>query len=307
MNTHDVEALIAVIETGSIVGASARLHLTQPGVTRRVQNLEQALGVELLDRQSRPLRPTAAGRDAYEWGRRVVRSVEDMAARFATAGDPASEIRIGIAPALSDLALRTPVDRLRAAHPKLQLRFSAAWSIPLLARVRSAELDAAAVTLVDGEESTGDLAATALGTGRVLVVASVDADIPARPSLDDLAGFPWVVHPDGCSFRALVRDTMLATRLPFEVGGEAFGPELQLSLVARGVGLGLISDHNLAASPQRRSVRVISIRGFRPRARYWLVRRPALGRLDDAVETFGDALAAELRRRQGALGRGSDA
>src|SRR5262249_54792413 len=250
MNTHDVEALIAVIETGSIVGASARLHITQPGVTRRVQNLEQSLGVELLDRQSPPVRPTPAGRDAYEWGRRVLRSVEDMTARFATGADAASELRVGIAPALSELALRTPLDRLRAAHPRLQLRFSAAWSIPLLARVRSAELDAAAVTLVDGEECPGDLAATALGTGRLLVVASKSADVPARPSLDDLAGFAWVLHPEGCSFRALVRDTMQATRLPFEVGGEAFGPELQLSLVARGVGLGLISDHNLAASPQ---------------------------------------------------------
>ena len=84
-----------------------------------------------------------------------------------------------------------------------------------------------------------------------------------------------MLHPDGCSFRALVRDTMQATRLPFEVGGEAFGPELQLSLVARGVGLGLVTSANLEASPIRKSVRVIPVKGFRPRARFWLVRRPA--------------------------------
>ena len=37
MNLHDLEAFVAVVETGSIVGASVRLNLTQPGVTRRVQ------------------------------------------------------------------------------------------------------------------------------------------------------------------------------------------------------------------------------------------------------------------------------
>ena len=34
MNSHDLEAFAAVVETGSIVGASKRLHLTQPGISR---------------------------------------------------------------------------------------------------------------------------------------------------------------------------------------------------------------------------------------------------------------------------------
>jgi DNA-binding transcriptional LysR family regulator len=68
MNIHDLEAFVAVVETGSIVGASARLNLTQPGVTRRIQNLEERLGTALLDRQSKPLKPTSSGREAYEHG-----------------------------------------------------------------------------------------------------------------------------------------------------------------------------------------------------------------------------------------------
>ena len=70
MNTHDLVAFVAVVETGSIVAASARLNLTQPGVTRRIQNLEELLGTQLLDRLSKPLKPTSAGHAAYEHGRR---------------------------------------------------------------------------------------------------------------------------------------------------------------------------------------------------------------------------------------------
>src|SRR5260370_11786170 len=81
MNVHDLEAFVAVVETGSIVGASARLNLTQPGVTRRIQNLEERLGAALLDRQSKPLKPTPAGREAYDHGRRVLRSPHDLKAR----------------------------------------------------------------------------------------------------------------------------------------------------------------------------------------------------------------------------------
>ncbi|OXH82922.1 LysR family transcriptional regulator, partial [Burkholderia multivorans] len=56
MNTRDLQAFVAVVDSGSMVAAATRLHLTQPGLTRRVQNLETLLGVPLLDRQSKPLK-----------------------------------------------------------------------------------------------------------------------------------------------------------------------------------------------------------------------------------------------------------
>jgi DNA-binding transcriptional LysR family regulator len=296
METHDVEALVAVVESGSIVAAAARLHLTQPGVSRRVQSLEQTLGAVLLDRQSRPLRPTPAGREAYEWGRRLLRSVEDMTARLASDGEPAGEFRVGVAPVLSELALGAPVDRIRAAYPRLLLRISAAWSGTLVADVRSARLDAAAVSAADNADPTEDLARTLLGGERVFVVAPAGLALAARPSLDALAEHAWVLNPEGCGFRQLVRRTLEAGRLPFEVAGEALGPEQQLSLVARGLGLGLVTASTLAASPFRRSVRTVDVHGFRPRVQFWLVHRAALGRLEKPVELLRDALMAELHR-----------
>src|SRR5690349_11070790 len=111
MNTRDIEAFVAVIETGSIVAASTRLHLTQPGVTRRIQNLEEILGATLLDRQSKPLKPTPSGREAYELGRRILGAVADFVSSLAPSGEPSGEFRVGITPFLSDIALAAPVDR----------------------------------------------------------------------------------------------------------------------------------------------------------------------------------------------------
>jgi DNA-binding transcriptional LysR family regulator len=50
MNSTDLEASVSVLDHGSIVRASAALHLTQSAVSRRIQNLEDVLGVPLLDR-----------------------------------------------------------------------------------------------------------------------------------------------------------------------------------------------------------------------------------------------------------------
>src|SRR3981189_2161719 len=122
MNIRDIEAFLAVVETGSIIAAAAKLHLTQPGVTRRVQNLEQRLGVTLLDRQLKPLKPTAAGRQAYALGRRVIGAVAGMTAGLGPDGEPAGEIRLGFTQSLSDLALLPALERLRSTYPKLTPR-----------------------------------------------------------------------------------------------------------------------------------------------------------------------------------------
>ena len=47
MNLIDLEAFVSVVDHGSVVAAAAGLHLTQSAVTRRIQNLEDVLGMRI--------------------------------------------------------------------------------------------------------------------------------------------------------------------------------------------------------------------------------------------------------------------
>src|SRR5271167_4237868 len=122
MNLIDLEAFVAVVDHGSIVAASAVLHLTQSAVTRRIQNLEDALGVPLLDRQSRPLQPTRAGRETYEFARPVLGSVSDLKSAIVHNGEPSGDFRFGVSRSLGDLALLHPINSLRANYPLLRIQ-----------------------------------------------------------------------------------------------------------------------------------------------------------------------------------------
>src|SRR5690349_3316731 len=148
MNTHDIEAFVAVVDTGSISAAALQLNLTQPAITRRIQNLEQTLGMSLLDRGSKPLKPTGAGREAYQLGRSVLRSVGDLVAGVAPDGAPTGELRIGITPSVGDVALAGPIDEVRAAFPQVSLRVTSAWSPTLIRMILAGSLDAAAVMVM---------------------------------------------------------------------------------------------------------------------------------------------------------------
>lgn len=295
MNTRDLEAFVAVVESGSIVAASARLNLTQPGVTRRVQNLEETLGTALLDRQSKPLKPTSAGRQVYEQGRRVLRSLEDLRAGVAPDGPIGGEFRLGITPYLSETSLAEPLDRLRGAFPALHLRVTAGWSPRLLEQVTRSELDAAAVCLAKGQYALPEeLQAESLGWQPVLLVAARDLAVPQPASLRDLAAFPWVVNQDGCGFRAAIRQVLESANLPLKVGIEAPSAELRLSLIARGLGIGPATPAGLRQSPLRDRLQIIETSDFQPRVEALVVHRPPAGRLAAPIAAFRQALMAEL-------------
>jgi DNA-binding transcriptional LysR family regulator len=294
MNIPDLEAFVAVVETGSIVAASARLNLTQPGVTRRVQNLEERLGTALLDRQSKPLKPTAAGRQAYEQGRRVLRSLEDLRTAVAPGGEVRGEFRLGIMPYLSEAALSVPLDRLRAEFPQLTLRVTSGWSVRLVDQVARSELDAAAVCLPDGVSPPEDLVGDDLGAQRVLLVAAPSLGVPRPASLVELSCFPWIMNEGGCGFRVYLRQRFEAERLPFRVAIEALSADLRMSLVARGLGIGILTPSAFADSRWKEAVEVVEAVDFQPQVRAWMLHRPPAGRLAQPIATFRDGLAEAL-------------
>lgn len=58
---QSLEIFVTVCKTGSMTVTAVQTGLTQPAVSRQISNLEQRLGVTLIERGSRPVRPTLAG------------------------------------------------------------------------------------------------------------------------------------------------------------------------------------------------------------------------------------------------------
>lgn len=68
------------METGSLNEAAAKRFVTQPAFSRRVRSLEQILGIELLDRSRKPVRPTAALVEHQDRIREIAREVRALIA-----------------------------------------------------------------------------------------------------------------------------------------------------------------------------------------------------------------------------------
>ena len=68
MKLQDLHVLMAVVQAGSMGKAAQRLNITQPAISRSIAELEQALGVKLLDRHRQGVEPTEFGRALLDCG-----------------------------------------------------------------------------------------------------------------------------------------------------------------------------------------------------------------------------------------------
>lgn len=78
VENSELEAFVAVAELGTFHRAAQRLHLTQPGLSRRIQKLEQTLGVELLHRTTRSVTLTGVGRQFLPMAREQIAQLGAM-------------------------------------------------------------------------------------------------------------------------------------------------------------------------------------------------------------------------------------
>lgn len=142
----DIRALqcfLAVADTLHFGRAAERLHMTQPPLSRQIAALEKALGVTLLERDSRHVRLTAAGARFAQDARDVLVGLEQAcrSAQQVAAGE-LGELRVGFMMHAAHSSVPPLARRFIAAHPKVQLRLREALPLALLQGVREGELDA---------------------------------------------------------------------------------------------------------------------------------------------------------------------
>jgi DNA-binding transcriptional LysR family regulator len=293
MDIDDIRAFIAVVDAGSVSAAARELFVTQPAVTRRLQRLESSVGAPLLDRRRRPIALTSAGQAAIERCRAVLVSMQELRTLAEDGQKPGGELRIGVAHALTELTLAAPVDEAQRRFPRVVLRLSTGWSRDLLERVRTQAVDAAFLLLPKDEGLPVGVTGVRLADERLVVVSSRTKHRgTVRPA--DLAGQSWVLNPEGCAARAALRNALLGAGANLRVGVETYNYELQLSLVARGRGLGLVPGRLLARSRYRRRVRALRLRGLDFGMTIWSVRgRPPLP-LERVLEELDRIVAKRL-------------
>ncbi|MEJ2129410.1 MAG: LysR family transcriptional regulator [Woeseiaceae bacterium] len=117
---EELQAFVAVVETGSFTAAADRLDAAKSAVSRRVSALEDRLGVQLLRRTTRRLNLTDTGRSFYEHSARILADLDEAeAAVLQEHGELRGTLRIALPLSFGLHHMCEPVARFSRQHPRV--------------------------------------------------------------------------------------------------------------------------------------------------------------------------------------------
>lgn len=149
-----LEYLIALQRERHFGRAAATCHVSQPTLSSGVKKLEEALGVVVFDRQSKPLSPTAPGRRVLELARDVIAAHERLLATVSGGlTDLAGPFTLGVIPTLAPYVLPWFLGRFAARFPRVELTLLERPTELIVREIHAGRMDAAILATPLGEAS----------------------------------------------------------------------------------------------------------------------------------------------------------
>jgi len=207
INLDQLQTLITVADLGSFSAAAQALHLAQPTVSLHVSELESRLGVPLMLRGARRVRPTPAGSELIERGRRVLREVDEAvdAAQRRHAGLE-GRVRLGVSTTSIVVDLLPPVFKLLAQrYPGIEVSPLFIGSDASAAGLQAGTVDVALVSLPQPAIPGVRFTPWAQHEMQALVPAQWDSP-PKRATPAWLAGRPLIMNEPGSRMYALTME-----------------------------------------------------------------------------------------------------
>ncbi len=195
MELRTLRYFVAVAEELHFGRAAARLHMSQPPLSRAIKQLETDVGAVLLLRSAAGVTLTPAGTALLAEARALLDQADQARVRVATAAGVPT-LTVGILGDGADPAATRLADAYRARHPDVEVRVRDADLTDPTCGLRAGLVD---VALTRGPFDESGLAVHALRADPVGAVLRADDPLAGRDqlALADLAGRRWFRFPDG--------------------------------------------------------------------------------------------------------------
>ena len=240
MQFRQLRYFVAVVEAGSISRAASVVHVAQPALSQQIADLEERIGMKLLLRTPRGVKPTPAGETLFREASLILHRMDQLPGMLKSAiGDTQGTVRLGIVASLAGPLVGVIVEHFKSELPQVNLICSDGDSGSLVARVQSHALDLA---LVFEDELVPSHSRTPIFSQQLFLIGK-DAGKIKKPhvSLEELIGIPLVSPGRQRNRRQLINRAFAARNLVPNIVAEVDNLSSELSAVRAGVGNTLLN------------------------------------------------------------------
>ena len=244
MELRHLRYFVAVAEEKNFTRAAERLHIAQPPLSRQIQQLEEELGVQLIEKGSRPLRLTEAGRFFYAHAQELLAKAADLKTMTQRVGKIERTLSIGFVASTLYGLLPEIVRRFRERYQAVEISFHEMTTMEQLQALKEGRIDVGFGRL---KREDAAIRRIVLREEPLIVALPMGHRLAAQAGplkMNDLLHDPLIVYPKAPrpSFAdqvlATFSDRMIVPQQVIEVR------ELQIAigLVGAGQGIAIVPD-----------------------------------------------------------------
>lgn len=285
-----VRLAVACAQTGSLTAAARDSHLALAAASRRIRELEDALGEALFERHPRGLLLTAAGRVFVKHGLTLLQTMEQLGGELADLRRGiARHIRLCASSAAISQFLPPLLARYSELHPQVHIDLEEQVSEAVAATLREGRADVA--VFVEGPDTTGLDTRLFREDELVLILPAGHALAGSKTPLAfvDALDEEWISLTAGAAMLQKQQQAALAANRPLKLRMQVRSFDAVCHMVASGLGVAILPK--AATLPMVKSMKL----GWRPLADAWARRRlltaTMAGRPDAGIASLVDFLA----------------
>ncbi len=239
ISPHALSSLLAIAEHGSVSAAARARGLTQPSISRQIQDLERQLGVHLVERTSQGARLTPAGEILADGAREVLSALSSLPERVRSRqGEVSGRVRLGTIDSIGIYTLPPLLAKFVQANPQVDVQVVCQNSPQLMSMLMDDELDVA-ISTMDHPKLTCER----LFQNPLVLAYPVGTPADQIPTtMAEVAKRRIVTFAPGLTIRKLLDQAFARAGLTFAPVMDLHNVEVIKAMVRAGLGLGIIPD-----------------------------------------------------------------
>jgi DNA-binding transcriptional LysR family regulator len=213
MNTHQLKTFLAVVSEGSFSKAAKAVRVSQSTASLHVRELEDGLGVRLLERGKSGVLPTSSGRILVGYADRLIGLEKETIAQVrAHASAPAGRLAISASSEPGEYHLPCLLAAFKLSNPYVNLEVSVTSTEGALAELRAGDCE---IAFIGARPAEADVVCTPFAEDEIVLVGTPDLPTP------DKARFSYVARGEGSGTRQTVQSLLPAGAQPAIVAGSS--------------------------------------------------------------------------------------
>jgi len=263
MKLDEIRALVSIAQLGGVTRAAGTLNRSQPAVSRRIRQLEDALGSRLIEKVSGGVILTEAGRAFLPHAEAVLAAIEDgIAAVRDIRGEARGSVAIALVGTLAGTNVIEHVRRFARDHEDVHLALRTANSREVSDLVRRGEVT---LGLRYFDDASAELVSRVVAEERLVVVAASSHRLAGRRAVkpQDLRADRWIGFPHRgdatAAFANLLERSLIAAGLDGAEIAAVDSLTAQKRIVEIGFGLALLPESGIQEELRLGTLAVIDV------------------------------------------------